>query len=118
MALAAAAALLAIPAGAGGNVAEGEAIFNRTCLNCHAVEIGVNKIGPSLHGIIGRKSASVPDFNYSGPLKAADKTWDADELDAYLSDPRGSMHGVKMFFKGLPEAQQRADVIAYLATLK
>jgi cytochrome c len=113
-----AAALSTMPGGAGDNAAEGEAIFNRTCLNCHATEIGVNKVGPSLHGIVGRKSASVRDFNYSDPLKAAAKVWNAEELDGYLADPRSSMHGVKMFFKGLPEAQQRADVIAYLATLK
>jgi cytochrome c len=113
-----AAALLPLPAGAGGNVVDGEAIFNRTCLNCHAAEIGVNKVGPSLHGILGRKSASIPDFNYSDALKASAKVWNAEEIDLYLSDPRGTMHGVRMFFKGLPEAQERADVIAYLATLK
>jgi cytochrome c len=55
---------------------------------------------------------------YSDSLKALNKSWDDKELDSYLSKPRGTVHGVKMFFKGLPSAQARADVIAYLATLK
>ena len=114
----AAATLLADAASAAGDVAKGRAIFNRTCMNCHSTKIGVNKIGPSLRGILGRQSASVPDFNYSEALKSANKVWNNEELDVYLSNPRGTMHGVRMFFKGLPEAEQRADVIAYLATLK
>jgi len=59
----------------------------------------------------------VPDFVYSDALKATRKTWTEAELDAYLADPRGAMHGVRMFFKGLPDADQRADVIAVLKTL-
>jgi len=59
----------------------------------------------------------VPDFVYSDALKATRKTWTEAELDAYLAGPRGAMHGVRMFFKGLPDADQRADVIADLKTL-
>jgi cytochrome c len=103
---------------AAGNVVNGKAIFQRTCQNCHSTQIGVNKIGPSLWSVVGRRSASVPDFNYSDSLKALNKSWDDRELDSYLSNPRGTVHGVRMFFKGLPSAQARADVIAYLATLK
>ena len=103
---------------AGGSVPRGKAIFARTCNNCHSPQIGVNKIGPSLWDVIGRKAASVPDFNYSNALKAGSRTWDSVELDRYLSNPRGTLHGSKMYFKGLPNAQQRADVIAYLSTLK
>lgn len=110
--------VLASAAGASSDASKGKAIFNKTCRNCHSTEIGVNKIGPSLRGILGRRSASVPDFNYSDVLKAANKVWDDKELDVYLSNPRGTMHGVRMFFKGMPDAQQRAHVIAYLATLK
>ena len=101
-----------------GDATAGKAVFERTCRNCHASEIGVNKVGPSLWNVIGRTPASVPDFNYSDAMKANKEVWSATTLDAYLADPRGDIHGVKMFFKGLPEAKDRADVIAYLQTLK
>jgi cytochrome c len=58
----------------------------------------------------------VPD--YSEAMKANKSPWTAAALDAYLADPRGDVHGAKMFFKGLPESRDRADVIAYLTTLK
>jgi cytochrome c len=109
--------LVATAVWAAGDVSRGKEIFQRTCINCHSTEIGVNKIGPSLHGVVGREVAIVPDFIYSDALKATRKTWTEAELDAYLADPRGAMHGVKMFFKGLPDADQRVDVIAYLKTL-
>jgi cytochrome c len=103
------------------DVAAGKAIFDRTCANCHEIKIGVNKIGPTLWNIAGRPVASVPDFSYSDTLKSMKTewgTWDDKNLNAYLENPRGVLHGVKMFFKGLPEAKDRAAVIAYLATLK
>ena len=104
-----------------GNVARGKNLFSRTCQNSHAAAIGVNKIGPSLHGVVGRKAASVPDFAYSESMKAnaaAGGVWTPEAIDAYLADPRSDKHGVKMFFKGFPKARDRADVIAYLKTLK
>jgi cytochrome c len=113
-----AASLVANAAFAGGDVTNGKAIFGRTCENCHSTQIGVNKIGPSLWGILDRRAGSVPDFNYSDALKASNQAWDQRTLDVYLSNPRGTLHGVKMYFKGLPAAEQRADVISYLATLK
>lgn len=112
---------LAGTARAADGVAAGKAIFDHTCANCHSTQIGVNKIGPSLWGVVGRPVASVPDFNYSSKLHsvAADwGSWDATKLDAYLLNPRQVLHGVRMYFKGLPHAKDRADVIAYLATLK
>jgi cytochrome c len=101
-----------------GDAAAGQAVFERTCRNCHAVEIGVNKVGPSLWNVVGRKPAAVPDFAYSQAMKANIEAWTPKALDGYLADPRGDVHGVKMFFKGLPDPKDRADVIAYLQTLK
>ena len=101
-----------------GNAAAGKEIFSHTCQNCHAVEIGVNKVGPTLWNVVDRKMASIPDYNYSPAMKAETGAWSTKELDAYLADPRGDKHGVKMFFKGLPGEQDRANVIAYLQTLK
>ncbi|TPQ27751.1 cytochrome C [Bradyrhizobium guangdongense] len=103
---------------ADGDATTGKTVFARTCQNCHAAEIGVNKVGPSLWNVVGRVPASVPDFAYSDAMKANKDAWSATALDAYLADPRGDIHGVKMFFKGLPEPKDRADVIAYLQTLK
>ncbi len=101
-----------------GDATAGKAVFERTCRNCHATEIGVNKIGPSLWNVVGRVPATVPDFNYSDAMKANKVAWNDAALDAYLVDPREDIHGVKMFFKGLPQASDRADVIAYLQTLR
>jgi cytochrome c len=104
-----------------GDAANGKAIFERTCANCHAAQIGVNKIGPSLWDIVGRPIASVPNYNYSPKLvtmRGEWKEWSVEKLDLYLSNPREVLHGVKMFFKGLPNVQDRADIIAYLETFK
>lgn len=114
----AAALLLSGGAQAAGDSAAGKAIFARTCQNCHSTDIGVNKIGPSLYNIVGRKSASIPDYNYSAAMKGANKYWTEAELNEYLSNPRSTMHGVKMYFKGLPNPKDRADVIAYLQSLQ
>lgn len=101
-----------------GDAVAGKVIFSHTCQNCHSVEIGVNKVGPSLWNVVGRQAASIPDFSYSDAMKANKSAWTTSSLDAYLADPRGDLHGVKMYFKGLPAAKDRADVVAYLQTLK
>lgn len=101
-----------------GDAVAGRAIFQRICQTCHSTEIGINKVGPSLWHVVGRPAASVQDFVYSDGMKSNKGIWSASTLDAYLTDPRGDVHGAKMFFKGLPDAKDRADVIAYLQTLK
>ena len=109
---------IAFAAGSGGDAVSGKAIFQHICQNCHAAEIGINKVGPSLWSIVGRKPGSVLDYSYSDAMRANTSTWTAVTLDAYLADPRGDVHGAKIFFRGLPEPKDRADVIAYLGTLK
>ena len=101
-----------------GDPAAGKAIFERPCDNCHAAVIGVNKVGPSLWNVVDRRPAAVPDFAYSDAMKANKQPWTVAALDTYLADPRGDVHGVKMFFRGLPSPVDRANVIAYLQTLK
>ncbi|RKK04171.1 cytochrome c family protein [Pseudoroseomonas wenyumeiae] len=101
-----------------GNAEAGQAIYNRQCMVCHSVQAGQNKVGPSLAGVFGRHAAEAPKFNYSPALKEANKTWDAATLDSYLADPRGYIPGARMIYAGLKDTQQRADVIAYLGTLK
>lgn len=99
------------------DVAAGEAAF-RQCASCHSVEAGKNGIGPSLHGIVGLKAGSVANYNYSPANKASGKTWDRETLYAYLENPREMIPGTKMAFGGIPDAQKRADLIAYLETLR
>jgi len=103
---------------AAGDAQAGEAVFKKNCLVCHTTETGKNKIGPSLHGVVGRKSGSLGDFQYSDAMKKADKTWDAATLDTYLTNPRGLVPGTKMIFVGLKNEQDRENVIAYLESQK
>ena len=109
--------LTAGAAWAAGDPALGKTAFNK-CAACHSVKPGENKIGPSLHGIVGRPSHSIESFSYSEAMKAYNVTWDAATLDHYLVDPRGTVPGTKMIFVGLKKDDERANVIAYLETLK
>jgi cytochrome c len=100
-----------------GDPVAGQKVFATHCATCHATEAGQNKIGPSLAGIVGSKSGSVPGFNFSPAMKNADITWDDAELDKFLANPTGDVHGTKMFVN-LPSESDRQNVIAYLETLK
>lgn len=103
---------------AGGNPAKGEQIFKK-CAICHSVGPDAkNKIGPVLNGIVGRKWGVVSDFAYSSDIKsggAEGKVWDEQTLDAYLANPKKLAPKGKMVFPGLPNAQDRTDVISYLS---
>ncbi|XDA99031.1 cytochrome c family protein [Sulfitobacter sp. LCG007] len=104
-----------------GDAAAGEKVF-RKCMACHAAGEGAeNKVGPQLNGVVGRPVASVEDFSYSDALvKLGEegKTWTPEELDAFLTKPRDYAKGTKMSFAGLRKEDERADVIAYLATFQ
>jgi cytochrome c len=99
------------------DAAKGEQVF-RQCSVCHATEPGVAKLGPSVAGVVGRKAGTEPGFGYSEAMKAYGKVWDKATLDAYLTNPAAAVPNGKMVFVGLKDATQRADVIAYLETLK
>ena len=103
---------------AAADVDAGKTAFRR-CALCHATEAGKNnKAGPSLFGIVGRKSASVDNFKYSEALKKFDHVWDEATLDRYLADPRTTVTGTMMIFPGIKDKTERDDIIAYLETLK
>jgi cytochrome c len=95
----------------------GKKVFSK-CAVCHTAVAGKNGLGPSLFGVVGRQSGSVAGYSYSEAMKSANKTWDEAALNAYLTDPKAAVPGNKMAFSGLPNAEDRANVIAYLATLK
>ncbi|HEX8469743.1 MAG TPA: cytochrome c family protein, partial [Brevundimonas sp.] len=93
----------------------GARIFAR-CRACHSVTPnGPNMTGPNLYGVIGRVAGTHPGFNYSKPLKAAGFTWDDDRIDHWLTNPRTFLPGNRMSFPGLPNAEDRRDVIAFLS---
>ena len=114
-----AAAVVALPAAAqpmpAGNAAAGQKVFNQ-CKICHVTDKGVNRIGPSLAGVVGRKSGTVPGFKYSAAHLKSGVVWTAPTLFNYLEAPMKFMPGTKMAFGGLKKPQDRADVIAFLKT--
>lgn len=96
-----------------GNAVAGKAVF-AACRTCHVTDPGVNRIGPSLAGIVGRAAGTVPAFAYSPANSGSGITWTKEKLFQYLENPQRVVPGTKMIFPGLPDAQRRADLIAYL----
>lgn len=96
----------------------GEKVFKTQCAVCHAVVQGKNGIGPSLHDVVGRTAGSVPNYQHSAANKNSGLTWDDATLDRYLKAPQQVVPGTKMTYAGLKNDTQRADLIAYLGTLK
>lgn len=113
----AAAGLFAATSAQAQDAAAGEKVFGK-CKACHTVEAGKNRVGPSLHGVVGRKAGSVEGFKYSDAMKNAGIEWTAENLDKYLADPKGFVPGNKMVFVGLKDATERKNVIAYLEAQK
>jgi cytochrome c len=99
------------------DVAAGEKVF-ALCRSCHVLEEGVNRVGPSLYNIVGRASGSVAGYSYSDANKTSGVTWTTDVLFKYLEDPKGFMPGTKMAFPGIKDAQDRANLVAYLESTK
>ncbi|GAB5470061.1 MAG: cytochrome c family protein [Rhodospirillales bacterium] len=97
-----------------GNVEDGAKVFRR-CSACHVLEAGKNRVGPSLHGIIGATAGQVEGFRYSKANLDSGVTWTPEVLFTYLENPRKFMPGNRMAFPGLKSPQQRVDLIAYMA---
>ena len=97
-----------------GDPAHGKTLY-QACQACHSIDD--NDLGPRHRGVVGRRAGSVADYNYSPALKSSGLTWNPATLDRWLSNPSGLVPGTKMFFT-VPDAQARADIIAYLAELK
>jgi cytochrome c len=109
---------LAAAAHAAGDAAKGKVAFQR-CAICHRAEKdGGNGLGPNLFGVVGRKAGTVENFAYSSAMKNSGITWTPDKLAAYIEHPASVVPGNRMAFAGIGNAEQRADVVAYLATLK
>lgn len=102
-----------------GDAAAGEKVF-RKCQACHNAEEAKNKVGPTLHGVIGRTAGTVDGFKYSPAMKEAGEkgwVWTEENIDKYLADPKDTIPKNRMIFVGLKKDQDRADVIAYLKSV-
>ncbi len=96
-----------------GAVARGRAVFSQ-CKACHSLKPGVTTVGPSLHGLFGRKAASLDSFEYSDAFYGADFVWDADHLAKWVANPGAMIPGTKMQFAGIKDPAQISDLIAFL----
>jgi len=102
---------------AAADAGKGEKVFGK-CKACHKLEEGANATGPSLYGVVGRPKAEAPGFNYSDVLLALQGgTWEPEQLDQWLTNPKDYAPGNKMTFAGLKKPEDRANLIAYLATI-
>lgn len=105
---------------ASADATRGQAVFKR-CMACHTGEKGgANKVGPHLWDIVNRPAASIDGFGYSSAMKAfgaEGNKWDFDHLNKFLTSPKGFIKGTAMGFAGDKKDNERADLIAYLATL-
>lgn len=99
---------------ASADVDKGSGVF-RKCSACHKLD-GVDGVGPHLNGVVGREIAAVGGFGYSGALTGLDGAWTAEELYAFLADPKGYAPGTTMGFAGLKKPADKANLIAYLQT--
>lgn len=112
--------LMTSPGLADPDIISGKNLFKK-CMACHAVDKPTNKTGPHLVAIVGRAVASVEGVKYSDAMTAFATTvpiWDEVTLDAYLENPKAIVPKTKMAFVGLKKPDERADIIAYLKTIK
>src|ERR1044071_5392940 len=105
------------PALAGEDVGAGHEIYQTQCSPCHSNQPGVNGIGPSLAGLAGRKAGSLSGFHFAPALQGSGLTWNADTFIQFLADPTKLVPGTAMTVM-VPEESGRADLFAYLSTLK
>ena len=96
-----------------GDAVKGKVVFAR-CALCHDVKPGPKKMGPALNGLFGRTSGTIAGFTYSPAMQKAKIRWDAKTLDAFLAKPSAVVPGNRMAFAGVPQAADRANLIAYL----
>ena len=107
--------MLSLPnSAAAADVEAGKTVFNR-CKACHKLEEGGHTtLGPSLHGLWGRKAGTLDGYNYSEAMKTSGIVWDDATLTKYLGDPKMAVAGNKMAFPGIKNDTEMANLLAYL----
>lgn len=99
------------------DVAKGEADI-KVCAACHNFAKGAGaKVGPPLWGVVGRQVASIGGFDYSESIKKKGGAWGLEEINAFITNPKGYIPGTKMGYAGEANAEKRADIVDYLHTL-
>ncbi len=101
---------------ASADVGKGARVFNK-CKACHKLEDGANGTGPHLYGVVGREKAAVEGFGYSDALASLEASWTPENLSGFLESPKNYAPGTTMGFSGLRKIEDRANLIAYLATI-
>ena len=102
---------------ASADVAKGKKVFSK-CKACHKTEDGVNGTGPSLFNVVDREIGKAAGFNYSAGMAGIGGTWDAATLNTFVTKPKSMISDTKMSFSGLKKEADRANLIAYLMTIK
>ena len=102
---------------AAADVQKGQTVFEANCALCHSTKPDERKVGPTLWGIVGRDKAAVAEMTYSETLKAWRGTWTYEDLNTYLYGPTLTTPGVLIEMRGVPDDNERANLIAYLRTL-
>jgi cytochrome c len=98
-----------------GGAGEAQLAFNNHCRTCHVTREGDNRLGPSLHNVIGREAGAVPGFAYSSAMKDAGIVWDEETLDRYIENPDAVVPGNNMKpYSGITDPEERAKIIAHL----
>ncbi|KAB2939459.1 MAG: c-type cytochrome [Hyphomicrobium sp.] len=107
------------PAAAVQEESDGKVAFNNACRTCHSFKAGDNRLGPTLHGVVGRKAGSIEGFQFSAAMKSSGITWDESNLDKFIANPDTVVHGNAMKpFGGVADASEREKIVEYLKTLK
>jgi cytochrome c len=97
------------------DTSDGQLAFNNACRTCHTLREGDNRLGPSLHRIVGRKAGTVPGYGYSSAMKDADLVWDKATLDRFIAKPDEVIPGHNMKpYGGITSAEERAKIVGYL----
>ena len=96
---------------------KGAKVFSK-CKACHKLEDGANGVGPHLFNVVDRPIGQIAGFGYSGGMASIGGNWDLDALNAFLKKPKAYISDTKMGFAGLKKETDRANLIAYLATIK
>jgi cytochrome c len=93
-------------------------VFNNSCRTCHSINEGDHRLGPSLHGVVGRKAGSIEGYAFSSAMKSSDIVWTEENLDQFIASPDKVVHGNAMKpYGGIDDPEQRAEIVAYLKTI-
>lgn len=102
-----------------GDADAGKNIFRKKCMGCHtAAKNEPDRTGPNLWGVVGRKKGASPEYRYSTPMKALGGVWNETDILGFIAGPRTFLPDTKMTFAGIKNEQERADILAFLNTLK